>query len=95
VGLPPHEREEIRQRIARWQVMTPAERQQTRANQMEFQRLPPGERKRLHAAFERFQQLPPQQREALLRQWHAVPPGQRMRWLKESGRGVPPPAPQP
>jgi hypothetical protein len=86
VTLPPAQREEIRQRVARWQVMTPAERKQTRANRLEFQRLPPDERARLHSAFERFQQMPPQQRDALLRQWRAIPPSQRMRWLNESGK---------
>jgi hypothetical protein len=92
VTLPPEQREEVRQHIARWETMTPEERQQARANMQQFRQLPPEQRARLHAAFERFQQLPPEQRDRLMRQWDAIPPGQRMKWSEHQGMpGGPPP----
>ena len=73
--------EEIRERIAHWQQMTPAERRQARENQRLFRQLPPEQREQLHAAYRRFQQLPPERRAQLMRQWHAMPPAQRLNWL--------------
>lgn len=95
VTLPPEKREEIRQHIARWQKMTPQERARARENKRKFHQLSPAQRKQLHATFERFQRLPPDQRERLIREWHALPPAQRLNWDERPGHGEPPPMPSP
>ncbi|KZC40334.1 MULTISPECIES: DUF3106 domain-containing protein [Rhodanobacter] len=91
VTLPPERREEIRQHITRWQQMTPDERRQARENMHKFHQLPPQQRERLHATFEHFQQLPPDQREKLIREWHALPPAERLHWDEHHGHDRPPP----
>lgn len=90
VTLPPERREEVRQHIARWQQMTPEERHQARENMRKFHQLPPQQREQLHATFERFQQLPPDQREKLIREWHALPPAERLHWDERHGHDRPP-----
>lgn len=90
VTLPPEKREAIRQHIAHWQTMTPQERQQTRANKRKFHQLSPAQRQQLHATYRRFQQLPADQRERLIRQWHALPPEQRLKRSEQPGHDIPP-----
>ncbi len=90
VTLPPEKREEVRQHIAHWQQMTPAERRQARDNRRKFNQLSPQQREQLHSTFERFQQLPSAQREKLLREWHALPPAERLHWDQRRGHDRPP-----
>ena len=75
--------------------MTPDERRQARENRRKFNELSPQQREQLHATFERFQQLPPAQRERLIREWHSLPPAERLHWDERRGHDRPPPPPPP
>src|SRR6185312_10186226 len=91
--MPPHRQQHMLEKSEQWVNLPPAKREQARENQRLFRQLPPGQREQLHAAYQRFQQLPPERRAQLMRQWHAMPPAQRLQWLHHGPENDPRPPP--
>jgi hypothetical protein len=79
------------ERQARWESLSPEQQENLRKGVRNFRDLPPELRQRLRASMAVVRALPEDERNELQRQWRAMDPEQRRRWLETGGPGISPP----
>ena len=82
--LPAWRQQMIRERLRKWNAMTPQQKQKFRQREAIFQSLSPEQRKEARSVFPQWRALPPARRQAVMQAFrHArdLPPAQRARFL--------------
>jgi hypothetical protein len=70
-----------RDRLERWNALTPEERAGLRQRYQRFRQLPPEQQDKVRGSFDWFQSLPAERKRALVEQWRRLTPEQRQKVL--------------
>ena len=79
----PEARSRMYKHAQQWQQLPPEERRKARRGMKHWDDMSPEKREQMRRLFQATQHLPAEEKEKLRKQWHAMTPAEREKWLNE------------
>lgn len=83
----PDQRARMYEHARRWQGMSPEQRERAHRGMKRWRHMDPEQREQARALFQKMRGMSKEDRGELRKQWHAMTPEQRRRWVEQNPPG--------